>query len=194
MVELFRLAGEGQAAGARPAPTCWHGEKWSWITAFFSSEVCLCHNCLGRMARTALISHMLSVDVEVSSQFFRGFSHRRKKVLQAHYTVTPHWQVCRGVRGQPGWQDCWSKSAVTSSSHPSVRRHSSCQPPQDKAAGRHGVWPRPPKHPGQFLWNSSHGFKPHLLSDSQSFRDTQLMGNVHILSKWNWKLHFNMNK
>lgn len=132
------------------------------------------------MAGTRLSSHMLCVDVEVSSQFFRGFSHRRKKALQAHYTVTPHWQVCRGVRGQPGWQDCWSKSAVTSSSHPSARRHGSCQPPQDKAAGRHGVWPRPPKHPGQFLWNSSHGFKPHQLSEIHRALETLGSWEMHI--------------
>lgn len=141
---------------------------------------CLCHNCLGRMAGTGLSSHMLCVDVEVSSQFFRGFSHRRKKALQAHYTVTPHWQVCRGVRGQPAWQDCWSKSAVTSSSHPSARRHGSCLPPQDKAAGRHGVWPRPPKHPDQFLWNSSHGFKLHLLSEIHRAFKTHSSWEMHI--------------
>lgn len=55
-------------------------------------------------------------------------------------------------------------SQAPTRSHQSARRHGSCPPPRDKAAGRHGVWPRPPVHLGRALWNSSNGFKPHPLS------------------------------
>lgn len=152
-----------QALEERPAPTCWHEEKLSWINALFQLKGMPHQNCLGGNVGASEWGYG---GVESVFPWWRW---RRK-----HGALSVQWHLIdRYVR-----EVCWClepggrttelvrvnlSSQPPKRSHQSARRHGSCPPPWDKAAGRHGVWPRPPVHLGRSLWTSLKGFKPHPL-------------------------------
>lgn len=153
-----------QALEERPAPTRWHEEKLSWINALFQLKGMPHQNCLGGTVGAGEWGYG-----GVESVF--PWRHWRRK----YGALFVQWHLIdRYVR-----EVCWCpepgghttelvrvnlSSQAPTRSHQSARRHGSCPPPWDKAAGRHGVWPRPPVHLGQSLWNSLNGFKPQLLA------------------------------
>ncbi len=151
-----------QALEERPAPTCWHEEKL-WINALFQLNGMPHQNCLGGTGGASKLGYG-----GVESVFpWRRW--RRK-----HGALSVQWHLIDRYVREVCW--CAEPSGCTTElvrvnlssqppkrSHQSARRHSSCPPLRDKAAGRHGVWPRPPVHLDQSLWNSLNCLKPHPL-------------------------------
>lgn len=121
-----------QALEERPAPTCWHEEKLSWINALFQLKGMPHQNCLGG---TVGASEWGYGGVESVFPWWRW---RRK-----HGALSLQWHLIdRYVR-----EVCWCpepgghttelvrvnlSSQPPKRSHQSARRHGSCPPPRDR--------------------------------------------------------------